>query len=145
MRKSVLFIFVFGVCFCTTLLAQSTQKEKDILTFLDINGGRAASELMLNQVFTAFKKMKPDVPATFWEQARKDFTVDGLHQELLPLYEDLFTHEEIKELIAFYQTDTGKKMASLTNEIARRSMAAGEVFGRNLAENLMKKIEEAGY
>jgi len=133
-------LFVFNASF-----AQQSEKEKDILKFLNINGGRDASEMMLNQVFAAFKKLKPNVPISFWEEARKEFTVDELQSMLLPIYNDLFTHEEIKELVAFYETETGIKMARLTNEITFRSTKVGEDFGRNLAEQILKRIEEKGY
>jgi hypothetical protein len=125
--------------------AQETQKEEDILKFLNINGGREASEMMLNQVFEAFKKLKSDVPPSFWEKARKKFTVDELQADLVPLYSDLFTHQEILDLIAFYESETGKKMANLTGEITKRSMQIGEIYGRKLAEGLLKEIEDAGY
>lgn len=49
----------------------------------------------------------------------------GLFDQLVPVYAELFTHQEIKQYIAFYKTPLGKKIAATTSRVTNQ---AGLIF-----------------
>ncbi|MNL81411.1 hypothetical protein D3C87_2085160 [compost metagenome] len=55
------------------------------------------------------------------------------------------SEQDLKELIAFYQSPIGKKLAEKTPFIVADSMQAGQVWGKKLGEDIIKKIQEKGY
>jgi len=56
-------------------------------------------------------------------------TLNGLYSKMAELYTAEFTHAEIKELITFYKSDLGKKMASKQLIISQKGMMLGQAWG----------------
>jgi len=56
-------------------------------------------------------------------------TLGELYSKMAELYMKEFTHAEVKELVAFYTTDLGKKMASKQVAISQQGMALGQSWG----------------
>ena len=73
---------------------------------------------------------------------------DGIIQELIKIYSKYYTHQDIKDLLKFYQSDLGKKLISTTPSIVQESMAAGQNWGQNIVpiiqERVGKRLEEEG-
>ena len=61
---------------------------------------------------------------------------------IIPIYEKHFTHEELKQLIAFYESPIGKKLIKVQPQIMMESMAAGEEWGKKLVQKAMEKLRE---
>jgi hypothetical protein len=59
-------------------------------------------------------------------------TLKGLYSKMADLYIAEFTHEEIKKLLDFYDSDLGKKMASKQVLITQKSVILGQNWGREL-------------
>ncbi len=60
---------------------------------------------------------------------------ENMRKEVIKLYDDLFTEEELREIIAFYQTKTGQKTLEQMPEIMKRSMQISQ-------DLMMKHINE---
>ena len=52
----------------------------------------------------------------------KELTWDFLKNDLITIYSETFTEQELKSVIKFYQSPTGKKIVSKTPELMKRSM-----------------------
>jgi len=59
----------------------------------------------------------------------------------IPIYDKHLTHEEIRGLIAFYQTPLGAKLIAKMPAIAQDSMAVGMKWGGEIAQKAMAKME----
>ena len=59
-----------------------------------------------------------------------------------------FTHDDIKGLLSFYQTELGKKTIKVLPQIVQHSWKAGQLWGQSLApliqERLKKRFKEEG-
>jgi hypothetical protein len=58
------------------------------------------------------------------------FTTDEAAQAFAGLYAETFTEEELRDLVAFYQSRTGRRVTSEQTRVTRRA----EQIGRDLAE-----------
>ncbi|NQY29061.1 MAG: DUF2059 domain-containing protein [Flavobacteriaceae bacterium] len=56
-------------------------------------------------------------------------TLADLYSKMAKLYMTEFTQAEVKELLAFYKTDLGKKMASKQLVISQKGMLLGQAWG----------------
>lgn len=65
-------------------------------------------------------------------------SLNGLLSEIADVYMQEFTHSEIKDMIAFYETPTGKKMADKTGVIMQKSMSIGQSWGMKFQEIVQK-------
>ncbi len=58
------------------------------------------------------------------------------------IYARHFTADELRELIAFYQQPIGQKLVDKMPAITQQGMALGQVFGRQVGEELGKRMVE---
>ncbi len=76
----------------------------------------------------------------------KYLNYENLKQRYADLYLDVFTAEELKEMIAFYQTPLGRKIVSKGPELTVRAMKIGQNIvlehSSELQEALAKAISE---
>ena len=69
------------------------------------------------QIKGADAKEKFDKYVDFLMTETKELTKKIVNEEMVRLYETHFTHSEIKDMIAFYESPTGKKMLEKTPEL----------------------------
>ncbi|MFN8886767.1 MAG: DUF2059 domain-containing protein, partial [Cyclobacteriaceae bacterium] len=62
-----------------------------------------------------------------------------------PVYKKYLTEGDLNEIIAFYNSPAGKKMAESTPGIMSESMKAGQVWGPAVATRIVDKLKEKGY
>ena len=117
--------------------AEDTQKQKDIRKLLKITGSGELGTQVMAQMIGNMKKAMPQVPEKFWADFMKEVHTDELVDLIVPVYDRNLTHDDIKELIKFYESPTGKKFVSVLPKITQESMAVGEKWGRELAQRVM--------
>ena len=67
-----------------------------------------------------------------------DKTFPELFESMAKIYMDEFTHQEIKDLLDFYATPTGEKMATISGTLAQKGMMAGQSWGMKVQEIISK-------
>lgn len=71
-----------------------------------------------------------------------------LVDELIPVYARHFTLEEIQGLLAFYETDLGRKTIEVMPMIIQESMAAGQNYSMQrvpeVQQRVMERLRKAG-
>ncbi|MEL6143536.1 MAG: DUF2059 domain-containing protein, partial [Bacteroidota bacterium] len=111
----------------------------------EVSNSRANFETSIQQMIDLQKDqlgtILPDVFfERFLEESKTGF--DSLIVDLIPIYQDTYTKEEVKGLIAFYQTDLGKAMLEKTPLVMQASMQVGAAWGERMALRIMQEIEE---
>ena len=118
-----------------------TQKQKDIRKLLRITGSGELGTQVMGQMIGSMKKTMPQVPEKFWSDFMKEVHTDELVDLIVPVYDRNLTHDDVKELIRFYESPTGKKFVSVLPKITQESMVVGEKWGRELAMKVMTKLQ----
>ncbi len=121
-----------------------TAKQKDIRHLLQLTGAAALGQQVMNQMLETFKTTLPNVPANFWTEFAKEINADELVERVIPVYDKQLSGPEIKDLIAFYETPTGKKLIKVMPAIASESMTIGKDWGRAVGEQVMTKLRKQG-
>jgi uncharacterized protein len=124
---------------------QESEKINNIKKLLDITGSSSLSQKMISQLFDTLKAEYPQVPEKFWQTFIAELKPDEMTKELIPIYSKYFTNEEIKGILAFYQTPLGQKTISVLPQLSRESTAIGIRYGKEAAERALKKLEAEGY
>jgi len=118
-----------------TAFAQTDPFESDILKMQQINGSSGTTDAMFSQIVAQLKSAKPDVTEAKWAALKKDVfdvEVKDLQKMLVPVYKKYFTPEEVKSIIAFYESPVGKKLAGQTPQITTESMQVTQQWGMGL-------------
>ena len=119
-------------------------KEKDIRALLELTGAAKLGAMIIDQMFEPMKKMQANLPAEFWTDLKKEMRPDELIDLVVPIYDRQLTDAEIRDLIKFYQTPTGKKLVHVMPQLTQDSMVVGKQWGAQLGARIMKRIQERG-
>lgn len=123
----------------------AVSKRADIKRLMEITGAGNLGIQIMNRMIPAMKKGHKDIPEKFWTDFMAEISPNDLTEMVVPIYEKYFTHEELKQLIAFYESPIGKKIIKVQPQIMMESMTAGEEWGKELVKKIKKKLHEEGH
>lgn len=116
--------------------AQDTFKA-DVLKLIQNSGAAGPMKSAKEQVMASIPE---DKKAVFSKEF--DATLPSLYDKMAKVYMEIYTHQDIKDMIKFYDSPVGKKMAEKTGELMTKSMAAGQEWGMELQSLMMKYIQQ---
>jgi hypothetical protein len=127
-------------------------KRADILRLLQVTGsaqiGLQFADAMISEMNRDLQAANPDLPPRAFDIVKEEVTklmqqrVSSLLDVLVPIYQENFTHEEIKGLVQFYTTPLGKKVIQKMPAVMQQGMAAGEAWGQSMMEVLEQRLEK---
>lgn len=122
--------------------------DKDIETFLNINGSVTAYDMAFDQIISHFRQIRSGAPESLWADMRSQILaneVQSLNKLLVPIYKRHFSHAEIKALIAFYQSPAGEKFTGTIGLITREASEISQEWAIGLGKKIVEYLEQAGY
>jgi hypothetical protein len=118
-------------------------KTRDIRRLLVLTGSGNLGKQVATQLIASFQKAIPDVPASFWEEFAKEIDANELVELIVPIYDRHFSHDEVKAIIAFYESPAGRKLVSKLPEITQDSMGVGQAWGQKLGARVQARLRAA--
>ncbi len=108
-----------------------------------------AASLMVTSIETSLpvqKAANPEIPDVFWEEfaARLRQDIDRFIEILVPLYDRHLTLDEIRQLIAFYESPLGRRLVEIQPTLAAESMLAGQEWGGRLSMEVAEDLRKRG-
>jgi uncharacterized protein len=136
----------------STVLSQSQQsrlnpeKEQVIRQILDVTKAAEVMLVAMESGLPAQRASNPNIPAVFWDRfaARARDQRHLLLDSLVPIYDRLFTTDELKELLRFYKTPFGQRFIAISPDLARESIAAGQRWGSAIGQEVGAQLEREG-
>jgi len=136
----------------------ATHREK-IETLMELTGaqdiGNQMGKLVVEQMYAAFRKANPNLPDDAFSilQAVTFELIDEesgkLLQRCIPIYAKYFSESEISDLVAFYQTPTGRKATRVLPSIMQELVPISQAWALGLQPEMERRIRarlsEAGY
>ena len=129
----------------------TSSKKTDILKLMDITGsdniaGQISGAITQN-ISAGLKQTRPEIPDRFYNTLDKDLAAffkekvnapGSLMEKSVANYHKRFTHAELKDVLAFYQSPVGKKTITEMSQI----MNEGMMEARKLAQGLGSDIDQ---
>ncbi len=115
---------------------------------IKVAGTEAAFSTAIKQMFVMFRQQSPKVPESVWTEFSQEFSktsIDDLVEMLSPVYQKQFSEADLIQIIAFYETPIGRKLAEKTPIITQESMQAGQQWGMKIGQKVMEKLKAKGY
>ena len=151
-RVVLVSIFVLSALFILESAVQSEEltpsKKADIITLLTITGvddiGIQITNTFSRNIKQKAKALRDDIPDSFFDEFYDELFVivdekiseqGGLTDDIIATYNKYYTHQEIKSIIEFYQTELGKKTLKIMPKIYRENF--------NYSRQWMKKMSPA--
>jgi hypothetical protein len=118
------------ILLCMFILALATQAQdnpefkKETIEFIKITGAASAFDNAIAQIGAGVSDENKEA---YTKEAKA--TLDSLYGKMADLYMAEFTQDEIKGLVAFYNTDLGKKLAEKQLGLTQKAMMFGQSWG----------------
>ena len=124
--------------------------EQDIKKMLEVTGamrlGEQMSGTILQQMSQSMRQANPNIPPRMFEIATevtqalfiKEFP--SLLPKLVATYAKVLTHDEVKQLLAFYATPLGKRMIEVMPALQQAGAQAGQEWAQQLVPQLQSEL-----
>lgn len=126
-------------------------KEADIRRLMEVTGAKDLGEQVMNAGIAQFRasvtESQPDNPRAkqfadaFAARFEKHFDPRSLTETVIPIYDKHLSAEDLKELLAYYQSPFGQRMLKVLPEVARESQVAGFTLGQKAAQEAMEELK----
>lgn len=121
-------------------------KEKAVEKLMKVMKVKENIDKSLDNVMSMQEKAfqnKPQVIAEIKKFYKKNIGWEAQKADIINIYKELFSEKEINNLIAFYETPTGKKMVELEPKIQEKLMKMTMARMQKAMPELQKIIMEA--
>lgn len=139
MKYFIVFIFLFSF---SSFGQSAYTKIDDIRKFLVVGGTEANLKVGMQTMIPMMKKSSSysELSDEFWDGFMKEIDYKELIELYVPIYDKYYTHQEIKDLILFYESPTGKKTVEKMPLIMAESMTLGQKLGEKLGQKVLEKM-----
>src|SRR5262245_22418803 len=130
--------------------ALTDEKKADIERLIDTTGaigvGRQMSAALIGQIIGVVRKAHSQIPKDKLDalagivNAVIDENTPTFKQQVVSLYHKYFDHAEVKQLLAFYSTDLGKKAVRIMPALVQEGMEAGRKWGTSLGPEIERRV-----
>lgn len=146
MKYTLLFLVLFSTTF---LSAQETALVQKVEQLLELSGTKAQFAAALDGMLETYKQnpaMMQGLPDDFWDEfskAAKSTAFEDLLEQMVVLYLDHYTEEELDHQIAYMKSPITQKIVAKQPMLLQESMALGSKWGQELGERIGRQIREA--
>lgn len=133
--KKVFFTLAL-ICVAQLSMAQDEAFKKDILKVIQVSGATSQIEIAKSQIL---KMIPADKQAAFLVEFNS--TLPSFYDSMAKVYSETYTKDDIKAMLAFYDSPVGKKISASAGTIAEKGMEAGKEWGMGLQTLMMKYME----
>jgi hypothetical protein len=126
-------------------------KEADIRQLMEVTGAKDLGQQLMEAGIAQFRasvtESQPDNPRAkqfadaFAQRFEKHFDPHALTETVIPIYDKHLSSEDLRELLAYYQSPFGQRMLKVLPEVARESQTAGFKLGQKAAEQAMEDLK----
>tara|TARA_Y100000589_G_scaffold747_1_gene681 strand:+ start:283 stop:741 length:459 start_codon:yes stop_codon:yes gene_type:complete len=141
-------IVLTSMTFGQQLTVDNTEYKETLGKMFKLSGTEETYQVAITQMFAIYKQQYTSVSDETWNELETEFkntSMNDLVELLVPVYQKHFSVEDIRELIKFYESPIGQKLAVKTPLITQESMQVGQQWGMKIGQDFVKKMKEKGY
>lgn len=147
--KNLLLTLVLFLGFACGTQAQENQAYEAAMTkMLEVSKSMDAMKQIAPQITAMLKQQSGgQLPDEFIKEMEKEMIgmYSRMIKAMIPVYQKYLSLEDIKGIIAFYESPVGKKLAEANTKIAVEIMPIAQQIGMETMQKLMETAKEKGY
>ncbi|EAP86232.1 DUF2059 domain-containing protein [Croceibacter atlanticus] len=130
--------------FNTITYGQSNSYNEDIVSYLEVNGTETQYAQAVEQLFVMLSKQYAgnNISNDVWRQLETKYKTKALKSIKLLLvtpYRTTFSHDNIKRMLAFYNTEAGKQMMIDPTKLTKaQKSVAGDFYASDAGAKLLE-------
>ncbi|UUC46855.1 DUF2059 domain-containing protein [Flavobacterium cerinum] len=134
--KKIVLTFAFVLAAQIGMAQTNDAFKKDVLKVIEVTGSASQMKIAKDQILKMIPKEKQ---AAFLVEF--DASLPSLYEKIANVYMQEYTHDDVKQILKFYETPVGKKMTEKAGVIAEKNMAASQEWGSSLQGMMMKYMQ----
>jgi hypothetical protein len=161
MKRCLVLLALILATACTTLGQQAavdtSASREDIRNLFDVMHIRDQMTQVMNQVLQQMKSMNheqikkhhPEVSDeeiarldAMSDQYLKDIPIDGMLDDMVPVYQKHLTKADVDAMVGFYSSPTGQKILTEMPQMTAEGMQAMQPRMRKMMEDASEKMEK---
>lgn len=146
MKKILLF---FCLVFSCGLLSFGQTEEDSfrdkLITYMEVTGAENVYNTVIVEMIEMYRNQLGLELDDFLVKYRNRMMEDSfleLVDMLLPVYKKHFAESDLDAIIAFYQTDAGKKLAQETPLLTKEAMEIGQLWGMKIGREILEEMKQ---
>jgi len=151
--RVVAVIMLITVLQTHSVAAMDAEKRANIEALLKDTGMIANMsriiDLLTPQIIGALRKENREIPDAVWNEFTGICTEEmkrslpELEEPVITIYDNNFSADEIKQLVAFYQSPVGRKIAIQLPQLMQQSVTMGQSWGQQAGARAVERIRAA--
>jgi hypothetical protein len=131
------FLFIAFVLIAQICIAQEAEFKENVLKLISISGADAQMKVVKPQILNMIPEEKK-------ENFSKEFdaSLPSMYDKIAKVYMEIYTPDDVKGMIAFFESPVGRKMNGKAGELVQKSLQAGQEWGQEL-QVIMEKYKDA--
>lgn len=116
--------------------------------FLEVSGSKETMKAQFPVLMNTLKNMLPNIPEDVFakiEAKYRELFFNRMVELIAPIYNRYFTLEELKNYIAFYETDLGRKIAKVSPTLINNLFKVGEQAGAFIMQSVIAELKSKGF
>lgn len=122
---------VFSVQFS---FSQNEAFKADVMKLIEKSGSNGSMDSAKKQIYNMISEENHEAFSKEF-----DAKLPKLYDKLAVVYMEIYTHQDIKDLLKFYETPIGKKMSESVGVIMEKSIAIGSQWGQDELQEIVQK------
>jgi hypothetical protein len=127
----------------------AAQRLEDVKRLVEATGVVDRELKSVEPLLARMKQQMPNIPEKVWKDVevefRKVFTRETIIDMYAPIYSRHFEPDEVRRLLAFYNSPVGKKLVAETPTIEIEAFIDGMQRGINIGEKIREMLKSKGY
>jgi hypothetical protein len=119
-------------------------KIADIRRLLELTGTKDMVNQMKSAMMGQFRQNAPGMPQAMFDEMMAELRAEDLEESMIPVYANHFTGDDIKHLIAFYESPFGKKVMREMPQIITESNEVGVQWGQGVVTRVAGRWRDQG-
>jgi len=127
------------------IYSQSLIKTEQIDKLIDVQGTTQTFSIAIDEMIEIQKELNPYLDLEFWNRLKMELCKDNfrdLKNLIIPIYDNHFSEKQIKNIIQFYESETGKHLVEKQSIIINESMNAGTIWGEQVGLKIHEEISK---
>lgn len=144
------------ICVATSLTsilpasAQNSDQTDEYKTLLKkimtLSGSSASSEAIMSQLMSSMKNGPFQQDEAYWKDFASKWTrkiEDKVMEVYAPIYQQHMTLDELKKVVAFYESPAGRKLGETATAVATESMPMIQQLSMEMVQEMMPKLQKS--
>lgn len=119
-------------------------KIADIRRLLELTGTKDMVNQMKSVMMSQFRQNAPGMPPAMFDEMMTELRAEDLEESMIPVYANHFTGDDIKHLIAFYESRFGRKVMREMPQIINESNQVGVQWGQAVVTRVAGRWRDQG-